>query len=103
EPLPELPALDEESQVMADYRTLGFTLRKHPLAFLRDRLEELDVTPATNLATWPNGRQVTVAGIVLLRQRPSTAKGITFFTLEDETGHVNLVVRQEIWERDRQA
>ena len=103
EPLPELPSLSEESQVMADYRTLGFTLRKHPLAFLRERLQELNVTAAKGLAAWPNGRQVTVAGIVLLRQRPSTAKGITFFTLEDETGHVNLVVRQEIWERDRQA
>ncbi len=103
EPLPELPPLNEESQVMADYRMLGFTLRQHPLTFLRDRLQELNVTPAKDLATWPHGRQVTVAGIVLLRQRPSTAKGITFFTLEDETGHVNLVVRQEIWERDRQA
>ena len=103
EPLPDLPPLPEESQVMADYRTLGFSLRQHPLAFLRERFQALHVIPAVELAAWPNGRQVTVAGIVLLRQRPSTAKGITFFTLEDETGHINLVVRQAIWERYRQA
>jgi len=78
-------------------------LRAHPLEFLREGLEEIGVVPAAALATWPDGKPVRVAGIVLVRQRPSTAKGITFVTLEDETGTANLIVRPAVWGRYRQA
>jgi error-prone DNA polymerase len=95
----ELPQLAEQEEVVADYRTAGLSLRAHPMQFHRDLLNELRVTPAIALAELPNDRFVRVAGLVLVRQRPGTAKGITFVTLEDETGTANLIIRQNIWER----
>lgn len=99
EPEPDLPELSMQEQVFMDYLTTGLSLKSHPMAFFRAGLEQLRVTPAGDLESLPNNRIVRVAGLVLLRQRPSTAKGITFVTLEDETGMVNLVVKQPIWER----
>ena len=99
-PLPKLGAFEE---VVADYRTTGMSLRGHPLKFMRPQLNARRITPACRLATTANGRFLRVAGLVLLRQRPSTAGGITFVTLEDETGTVNLIVRPEVWERHHQA
>lgn len=96
-----LPLMEPEEEVYADYRTTGFSLRSHPLAFQRERLEQLGVIPISRLSELPNEIWVDVAGIVLLRQRPSTAKGITFVTIEDETGTANLVVHQKTWERFR--
>ena len=90
-------------EVLADYRTLGLSLRGHPMEFLRAELDALGVTPAARLKTWGDRRPVAVAGIVLVRQRPSTAKGITFVTLEDETGTANLIIRPEVWRRYRSA
>jgi error-prone DNA polymerase len=77
------------------------SLRRHPMAFFRPQMASLGVVPAAGLAKVPHGRRARVAGLVLLRQRPSTAKGITFVTLEDETGTANLVVRQDVWDRFR--
>ena len=94
-----LPALAAQEEVFADYRTVGLSLRAHPISFYRRQLDQLRVTSATELETKPNDRQLRVAGLVILRQRPSTAKGITFVTLEDETGTINLVVKPKIWER----
>jgi error-prone DNA polymerase len=99
EPPAELPAMSAQEQVLADYRTSGFSLKAHPISFFRSKLANLRVLTAVSLATTRENRQVRVAGLVILRQRPSTAKGITFVTIEDETGVVNLVVRQAIWER----
>ena len=65
-------------------------------------MNEVKITPADRLPEILNDRLVTVAGLVLLRQRPSTAKGTTFVTLEDETGTINLVVKQKVWDRYRQ-
>jgi error-prone DNA polymerase len=96
--LPPVPPLEE---VLADYRTTGLSLRRHPVSFLRPVLDTLGVTPAGRLPELDNDLRLTVAGVVLLRQRPSTANGITFVTLEDETGMVNLIVRREVWERYR--
>ena len=62
-------------------------------------MEKLRVIPAAGLRTWPDGKWVRVAGMVLVRQRPSTAKGITFVTLEDETATANLIIRPEVWKR----
>jgi error-prone DNA polymerase len=98
-----IPPLAPAEEVLADYRTTGLSLRAHPLEFLRAGLDRLGVAPARQLATLPNGGSVRVAGIVLVRQRPSTAKGITFVTLEDETGVANLVIRPDVWQRFRQA
>ncbi|EAQ81731.1 DNA polymerase III alpha subunit [Blastopirellula marina DSM 3645] len=102
EPPVWLPAMLPEEEVHADYRTTGLSLRAHPLSFHRERLTMLGVTSAAALAAIANNAAVKVAGIVLLRQRPSTAKGITFVTLEDETGVANLVIHQATWDRFRQ-
>ncbi len=95
----ELPLLEPEEQVYADYQTSGLSLRAHPLSFQRERLDQLNVTPAGELVKRPHNHLVRVAGLVLLRQRPSTAKGVTFVTIEDETGVANLVVHQKTWQR----
>ncbi|MFV1967732.1 MAG: error-prone DNA polymerase [Pirellulaceae bacterium] len=99
EPSVPLPEMLPQEEVFADYRTCGLSLKAHPLSFHRADLDRLRILPAARLATIVNHRQVRVAGLVLLRQRPSTAKGITFVTLEDETGTANLVVHQTTWDR----
>jgi error-prone DNA polymerase len=99
-PLPEMPLYEE---VVADYRTVQLSLRGHPLEFIRPQLRQRQVVLARQLPWLPADRGYSVAGLVLMRQRPSTARGITFVTLEDETGTVNLIVRQEVWQRYRQA
>ena len=103
EPVVALPTLGAFGEVVADYRTTGLSLKAHPLKFLRPQLDQRRITPAWRLASTKDGRFLRVAGLVLVRQRPSTAKGITFVTLEDETGVVNLIVRPEVWERHHQA
>jgi len=96
-PAPTLPALSSQEEVFADYRYAGVTLRQHPVAFVREELKKLGIITAQQLRAYPTNRAVRVAGLVLMRQRPSTAKGITFVTLEDETGTVNLVIRPGVW------
>jgi DNA polymerase III alpha subunit len=103
EPPAALPALAPIQEVLADYGSAGLTLRQHPMSFLRSFLNKHQVVCAADLARRNSGDWLTVAGVVLLRQRPGTAGGITFVTLEDETGMVNLIVRPEIWERYRRA
>ncbi len=98
--LPVLPPLEE---VIADYQTTGLSLRNHPLAFFRKALEARGIITAQQLAEVPNDRRYKVAGLVLLRQRPQTANGITFVSLEDETGIANLVIRADVWEHFRQV
>lgn len=99
EPLAELPGMPAQEEVLADYDTAGLSLRAHPLKFHRSKLDDLGIVPARRLNRLRDGRVVCVAGLVLVRQRPSTAKGITFVTLEDETGVVNLIIRQDVWQR----
>ena len=94
--LPDMPA---EQEVFEDYRTTGLSLKGHPLKFQRAMLEGVGAVKAADLSKLKNGRRVKVAGLVILRQRPSTAKGITFVTLEDESGSANLVLRQDVWEK----
>jgi error-prone DNA polymerase len=94
-----LPAMPLHEQVVADYRTAGLSLRAHPISFYRRQLDRLGITPARQLVELADRAPVRVAGLVLLRQRPGTAKGITFVTLEDETGSMNLVVHQHTWDR----
>ena len=95
EALPMLRRPTEEEDIAADYRHLGLTLGRHPLALLRSRLDELRVLDARAVAEVAPGRRVRAAGLVITRQRPTSAAGVTFVTLEDETGYLNLV----IWDR----
>ena len=101
EPCAALPGMTPTQEVVADYQTIGLSLRAHPVSFLRSNLDEYHVTRAVDLLHFESERRCRVAGLVLLRQRPSTAKGITFMTLEDETGTANLIVHVNVWERFR--
>ena len=103
EPPADLPPLTLQDQVAGDYRSAGLSLRGHPLQFVRSQLEQRGIVAAADLAHLPVDRRYRVAGLVLLRQRPGTAKGITFVTIEDETGPANLIIRQEVWERYRRV
>ena len=98
EPVPEeLEPMRRIEEVYADYRTTGVSLKGHPIEFCRMELAKLRVKRAADLPQLRHGQYVRVAGLVLLRQRPGTAKGITFVTLEDETGSINLVIHAETW------
>lgn len=87
-----LPAAHEGEEIVFDYAATGLTLRRHPLALLRPRLARWRLQTALQLHSAPNGRKVRACGIVTMRQRPGTAKGTMFVTLEDETGPVNVIV-----------
>jgi len=96
---PLLRAPTEAEDIVADYRALGFTLGRHPVALLRERLEEARILTAADLQETANGEFVRVAGLVITRQRPQTASGVTFVTLEDESGQVNVLVWRALGER----
>ena len=99
----DLPAMSPLAEVLADYQHTGLSLKNHPVKFLRPMLRGMQVVYAKELAYLPVDRRVKVAGLVLLRQRPGTASGITFVTLEDETGFANLIIHPGTWERFHQA
>jgi error-prone DNA polymerase len=103
EPPVALLAPSTGEQIVADYASLGFTLGPHPLALLRSRLARLRVVTAERLRSHAHGEAVRAAGLVTCRQRPDTASGVVFVTLEDETGHVNVVVWRALVERQRRA
>jgi len=88
----DLPAPTEGENIVADYASLGLTLGRHPLALLRSELHKHRLLTAEELRQIPHGTQARVAGIVTCRQRPGTASGVVFVTLEDETGFINVVV-----------
>jgi error-prone DNA polymerase len=98
---PAFAAPSEGEELVADHLSTGLTLGRHPLALLRRRLLRMRFATAADLRNTPHGRQVRVAGIVTGRQRPGTASGTTFVTLEDETGSVNVVVWRDVGERQR--
>lgn len=100
-PLP-LPPAPEGEAVLHDYAALGLTLRRHPLALLRPRLAQWQLQTARQLAQVPHGRLVRACGLVVGRQRPGTAKGTIFVTLEDETGPVNVIVWASLPAEERQ-
>jgi error-prone DNA polymerase len=115
-PLPLLPAATQQAEgipllrapreghdIVADYASLGLTLRRHPLALLRDRLEKRGIIDTQTLWDLPNGRWVATGGLVITRQRPGSASGVTFVTLEDEVGYVNLIVWKRVADEQRAA
>ena len=97
----QLDAPTEAQDMLADYRALGLTLGRHPLALLRAQLDAFKVQPAAVLRGYPNGRIARASGLVTHRQRPETAKGTVFVTLEDDTGAVNVIVWPAVAEAQR--
>jgi error-prone DNA polymerase len=98
-----LAAMSEGAEVVEDYRSLGLSLRAHPLHFLRAELAARKVVPCSALAGTRDGRWVNIAGLVLVRQKPGSAKGVMFITLEDETDVANLVVWPDLFEKHRRV
>jgi error-prone DNA polymerase len=98
-----LPPPDAAAEMLADYRSLGLTLGRHPLALLRDELAAFRVQPAAVLAGYPAGRLARASGLVTHRQRPETARGVVFVTLEDDTGSVNVIVWPQLAQAQRRA
>jgi len=101
EPQVDLVAMTAGRQVVEDYRSTGLSLRCHPVSFLRDDLAARRIVRCADLATLRDGSQVEVAGIVLVRQRPGSARGVLFVTIEDETGHANLILWPSVFEAQR--
>ncbi len=98
---PTLIAPTEGEDIVADFAHLGLTLGRHPLALLRERLQAQHMLTAADLRNLPHGRITRVTGLVTGRQRPGTASGVTFVTLEDETGMINVIVWRDLAERQR--
>ena len=103
EPAPALPAEADGQSTVLDYMATGLSLREHPLGLLREELQRLGLHDTRRLGTARPGSWIKLPGLVLMRQRPGTAKGIVFITVEDEFGTANLVVYADIGARDRAA
>ena len=103
EAVPLLQKPTEGQNIVADYQSLGMTLERHPLHLLRHRLDRYRYRQAECLSQLATGSSVNVAGLVITKQRPGTASGVTFVTLEDETGHINLIVWKQVAESYRSA
>src|SRR5215204_4750621 len=97
----ELAPMTAGREVVEDYRSRGLTLRSHPMAFLRGDLAADGYVPERDLRATRDGRRVAVAGLVLVRQRPGSANGVLFITLEDETDIANLIIWPSLFERQR--
>ena len=101
EPAVRLPAMALPQEVVEDYRSVGLSLRAHPVSFMRTGLDVQGMIRCGDLRSTRDGRSVTVAGIILIRQRPGSASGVLFITIEDETGIANLIVWPSLFERQR--
>ncbi|SDW45617.1 error-prone DNA polymerase [Hydrobacter penzbergensis] len=97
----ELPFMQLSEHVVEDYATTGLSLKAHPVRFLRPQLDQLHVTTTADLSRLRNGDRVKVAGLVLVRQHPGTAKGVLFMTIEDETGNANAVIWESVSQQYR--
>jgi len=103
EGIPMLRRPSEGEDIVADYRRLGLSLRRHPLALLRARLKTLGIEALADVRALPNGAGTHSAGLVITRQRPSSAAGVTFVTVEDESGYLNLIVWERLAQRAREV
>ena len=99
----QLPKMRLSEHVIADYQALRFSLKAHPMSFLRESLAKRRITTADEIKKLPNNRWASTAGIILVRQRPGTANGVVFITLEDETGVTNLIVWSKVLEQYRKV
>jgi error-prone DNA polymerase len=102
-PPPGIPAMTGPEQLIADLWATGITTDRYPTAVLRDRLARLGILTAAAVKQVPGRTRVTVGGVVTHRQRPPTAHGVTFLNLEDETGMVNVIVPETVWQRHRRV
>ena len=93
--------MTESERIVADYAGMGLTTGRHPMALRREELAMRGILRASDLRSARQGRRVRVAGMVITSQRPGTAKGFVFLTLEDETGIANIIVRPDLFARDR--
>ncbi len=93
--------MSASEHVVHDYASLSLSLKAHPVSFVREKLQMLHILATKQLADGKDGDWVKVAGLVLVRQRPGTASGICFITIEDETGSANLVVFQKLFDKYR--
>jgi error-prone DNA polymerase len=96
-----LPQAPEGREIVDDYASLGLTLNRHPLELLRPRLAQMRFKTAAELAHYRNGRSARACGIVTVRQRPGTANGTIFVSIEDETGAINVIVWPALVEKQR--
>ncbi len=103
EPTPLLRKPTEGQNIVADYQNTGLTLERHPMCLLRQHLDRYRYVTAGQLPGMSNGQQINVAGLVITKQRPGTASGVTFVTIEDETGYINLIVWKQVAELYRPA
>jgi error-prone DNA polymerase len=101
EPQLSLPLMTDAEHVIEDYAATSLSLKAHPVSFIREKLQALHISAAKDLVNMPDGAPVKVAGLVLVRQRPGTASGICFITIEDESGVANLVVFQKLFDHYR--
>ena len=97
----QLPAMPLAEHVVNDYQTTRLSLKAHPMRFLRDHYASRKFVTATQLNAISDGKRLSIAGLVLIRQRPGSAKGVVFITIEDETGVANLVVWPDVFEKQR--
>jgi error-prone DNA polymerase len=101
EPEVALAAMTAGREVVEDYRATGLSLRRHPVSFLRQDLALRHIVRCADLTTTRDGKRVEVGGIILVRQRPGSAHGVLFVTIEDETGHANLILWPSVFEAQR--
>ncbi|MGQ8335251.1 error-prone DNA polymerase [Sunxiuqinia sp. A32] len=99
----ELPTMSENEHVIQDYASTALSLKAHPVSFVRPKLNKLKIVPTSALPEMKNGQFTKVCGLVTVRQRPGTAKGVIFITIEDETGFANLVVWADIFKKYRKV
>ncbi len=97
----ELPVMKTSEHVVHDYAATSLSLKAHPVSFVREKLEQLNIVTTNSLGNLKNGAAVKVAGLVLVRQRPGTAKGVCFMTIEDETSFANLVIFEKLFDQFR--
>jgi error-prone DNA polymerase len=95
--------MDIEERLVADYHGTGLTTGNHPMAYRRESLRSRGIKSAIELSRLPHGKEAAVAGCVITRQRPGTAKGIIFMTLEDETGTARVIISPDFYEQNRMA
>jgi error-prone DNA polymerase len=98
-----LSMMDDDERLVSDYHGTGLTTGPHPMAYRRKELRSMGIISAAELRALPHGKRATVAGSVITRQRPGTAKGLIFMTLEDETGNANVIVMPDFYEKNRAA
>ena len=96
-----LAALNTEERLVTDFKMTGFTVDRHPMSYHRQRLNDMGITKATDLHRMPDGIHARIAGCVIARQRPGTAKGFVFLSLEDESGISNAIIHPDLYERNR--